>query len=500
MDEAFRRLEPDRATQEEWLQALARFALDHVDGLGEAPAVGAIGPEGDELAETLSLPIPEEPLDGGIERAIGLLEEAVPASLMTTGPGYLAYIPGGGLPTAALADLVADYVNRFTGISGAAPALVRLEADVIAWLAREFGYGEESRGILTTGGSLANFSAIVAARHAALDKEADLRRAVAYTSAQVHHSVPKAFRLAGFPEANLRKVRVDAHYRMDPAHLAAAIKADREDGFRPFLVVASSGTVNTGAVDPLPEIADVCAEEWLWLHIDGAYGGAFALCDEGRRILTGIERSDSITFDPHKGLFLPYGTGCLLVREGDQLRGAHSLGADYLQDLSSGGSPSPADYGPELSRDYRGLRLWLPLMLHGAGAFREALTEKLWLARYFYEGLQRLQAAGVPIEIVSSPQLSIVPFRLGRRENESLESWNARNADFLAQINDRKRVYLSSTNLPTEDGDAFTLRVCVLSFRTHVEHIDACLEDVEASASKTKKRRFGKRAGRVASR
>lgn len=485
MPDPGRPLEPDRATQEKWLARLAEFVLDHVDALGTAPAVGSLGAEGHRIADQVSRPIPEEPLDGGIDDIVELLERAVPASLNTAGPGYLAYIPGGGLPTAGLADLVADYVNRFTGFSFAAPALVRLEADVVAWLAREFGYGPDARGLLTTGGSLANFSAVVTARHDRLGDDADLRQGVGYTSTQAHHSVRKCFGLAGFPTANLREVAVDEALRMDPAALLEAVRADRDQGLRPFLVVAAAGTTNTGAVDPLPEIADICEAEGLWLHVDGAYGGAFVLCEEGRRALAGIERGDSVTVDPHKGMFLPYGTGCLLVRDGAKLRAAHQLGADYLQDLERMGGPqeipSPAEYGPELSRDYRGLRLWLPLMLHGARAFREASAEKLHLTRRFHEGLEKLIAGGAPVEIVAPPQLSIVPFRVRRGPGESLEAWNARNAAFLEGINSRKRVFLSSTALPVEDGNAFTLRVCVLSFRTHAEHVEACLEDLEAA-------------------
>ncbi len=233
-------------------------------------------------------------------------------------------------------------------------------------------------------------------------------------------------------------------------------------------------------------MADLCAAERVWFHVDGAYGGAFALCDAGRSRLAGIERADSITFDPHKGMFLPYGTGCLLVKDGQTLHLAHHLDAEYLQDLGSHAGTVPwssAELGPELSRDFRGLRLWLPLMLHGAGAFRDALTEKLALADRFTEGLEGLIAAGAPIEIVARPQLSLVAFRLASKPGEIAADWNRRNVAFLAAIHAKNRVHLSSTLLPTARGDAFTLRVCVLSFRTHARHIDACLEDVATATT-----------------
>jgi len=477
-------LEPPRAQQEAWLAALSRFVLDHLEGLEQALAAGPIGAAGAAIADEVSRPIGEAPLPGGIDEIVRLLDRAASASLTAPGPGYLAYIPGGGLFGAALADFVADALNRYTGLSAPAPALFRLEEDVLSWLCRAFGYGPQARGLLTPGGSLATVSAVVTARHARFGDGGDFRRATAYTSAQAHHSVGKAIRLAGIPAGNLRFVEVDERFRLRPEALAAAIDEDLARGQAPFLVIAAAGTTNTGAVDPLGPLADLCAARKLWLHVDAAYGGAFVLCQEGKARLHGIERADSLTFDPHKGLFLPYGTGCLLVREGEQLRAAHQVSAEYLQDLGDGRavSWSPAELGPELSRDFRGLRLWLPLMLHGAGAFRDALAEKLALAERFVSGLDELIGGGLPLEIVARPQLSLVAFRLRRGPDEPLPAWNQRNAALLAAINGRQRVHLSSTLLPVEDGAAFTLRVCVLSFRTHERHVERCLEDLAASA------------------
>jgi aromatic-L-amino-acid/L-tryptophan decarboxylase len=481
---AARRLEPNRRTQEEWLGAFAAFAHDHLAGLSAAPAVGALGSEAARITREVSIGIPERPLEGGVERVLELLARASEASYNTPGPGYLAYIPGGGLYAAALADFVANVLNRYTGVAAAAPALLQLEYDVLRWLGRELGYGPAATGLFTSGGSLAIWTAVVTARHARLGDSGDFRNAVAYTSSQSHHSVGKALGLAGISGSNLREIAVDGRFRMDVASLRSRIREDLTRGATPFLVVAAAGTTNTGAVDPLGAIADVCREEGLWLHVDGAYGGAFVLCPEGRKRLAGIERADSIAFDPHKGLFLPYGTGCLLVADGRHLREAHAADAHYLQDVATGADlpESPADLGPELSRDFRGLRLWLPLMLHGASAFRAALAEKLFLAEAFHDGLLRLRAAGLGIEIVDSPQLSVVPFRLKRDLSEPLSTWNRRNASFLAGINERRRVFLSSTQLPVEDGLAFTLRVCLLSFRTHEDRVARALEDVAAAA------------------
>lgn len=483
-DETFP-LEPDRETRERWLAAVSDFVQDHLDALEGGSAVGTVGAAGNRVGADVSAGVPEKPLPGGIDEALERLGRAVGASLNTAGPGYLAYIPGGGIHAAALADFWADATNRFTGLTAAAPALVRLEWDVLTWLCSEFGLGEGARGLLTSGGSLATLSAVATAREAKLGEGFDLRQAVAYTSTQAHHCIARSLRLAGFPRESLRLIRVDERLRMRAEDLAEQIEEDRARGLEPFLVAAASGTTNTGAIDPLPAIAEVCESERLWFHVDGAYGGAFMLCDEGRRRLAGAERADSVVIDPHKGLFLPYGTGCLLVRDGEALRAAHAEGAAYLQDFDAwereGEAPNPTDHGPELSRDYRGLRLWLPLMLHGARAFREQLAEKLELAERIDAGLERLIAGGAPLEFVDRAQLSISSFRLRRTAGESLADWNRRNASLLARINARGRVYLSSTTTPTPEGQAFTLRTCVLSFRTHARHCDAFLEDLALS-------------------
>jgi aromatic-L-amino-acid/L-tryptophan decarboxylase len=486
-------LEPPRALAEAWLASLSHFAHDQIEGLEQAAAGGPGLAEALRTADQVSRPVSEDPLPGGLPAIIALLERATTAALCAPGPGYLAYIPGGGIYTAALADFVADCLNRYTGMPAPAPALFRLEQDVLRWLCAAFGYGPAARAVLTPGSSLAMLSAVVAARHARLGDDGDLRGAVAYTSAQAHHSVAKAIRLAGIPPRNLRSVAVDDQFRLRPDDLDQQVSADLARGLRPFLLVATAGSTNTGAIDPLPALAQLCSQRSMWLHVDAAYGGAFVLTPTGRDRLVGIDRADSIAFDPHKGLFLPYGTGCLLARDGEALRRAHHLGADYLQDLTaadpaSGPSPpeapgswSPAELGPELSRDFRGLRLWLPLMMHGAGAFREALAEKLDLAQRFCDGLDRLAGRGLHIEVVARPQLSLTAFRLARGPGEALTDWNQRNRSFLLAINARQRVHLSSTLLPVADGQAFTLRVCVLSFRTHARHVDRCLEDVEGA-------------------
>jgi aromatic-L-amino-acid decarboxylase len=238
----------------------------------------------------------------------------------------------------------------------------------------------------------------------------------------------------------------------------------------PFLVVGNAGTTNTGAVDDLRALADLARAEDLWFHVDAAYGGFFALVEEGRAALAGIERSDSVILDPHKGLFLPYGTGCLLVRDGGALKRAHALTADYLPEMRE--EEEFVDFcqiSPELSRDWRGLRIWLPMHLHGLAPFRENLREKLVLARQAADALRTMPE----IEILAEPQLSIVAFRRAWR-GRGTEETNAANRRILEAVNARGRVHITGTML----GDVFAMRICVLSFRTHRERIEMAIDDL----------------------
>lgn len=437
----------------------------YLESLPEQPAADVEGAA--EVARRLREPMPEKgaPLPELLEL---LFERAVPKSFNTASPGYLAYIPGGGIVHAALADFLAGIVNRYVGVWQAAPALVELEANTIRWLCRLAGYPETAFGILTTGGSLANFSALVTARRELLPD--DFLNGTLYVSEEVHHSVAKAAILAGFPLENVRRLPTDERFRLPPDIVATKIREDRDAGLEPFAVVASAGTTSTGAVDDLPALTDLSRQEDLWLHVDAAYGGFFLLTDRGREILAGIEDADSITLDPHKGLFLPYGTGCLLVRDGEALKRAHTFGADYLPPLQEGlERPDFCSLSPELSRDFRGLRLWLPLKMAGAAAFRRALEEKLDLARWAAEELGRWEN----LEILAPPELSLFAFRWSP-PGISLEDSNRLNREWLERTNARRRVFLTGTVLEGR----FVLRICVLSFRTHRERIESALEDL----------------------
>jgi aromatic-L-amino-acid decarboxylase len=399
------------------------------------------------------------------------MDTVIPISINTAHPAYIGYIPGGGLFPSAVADFLGSATNRFTGAWFAAPAAVRLEANVLEWFVRWMGYPESARGILTSGGSLANFSAVVTARRHLLGD--DLAGGTIYASDQTHHCVMKMAGLAGIPARNIRFLATDENSRAVPELFEEAVRADREKGLRPFLLVGNAGTTNTGAVDPLPDIAAVAKESGLWFHIDAAYGGFFNLCEQGRKKLMGIETSDSLVLDPHKGLFLPYGSGSLLVREGELLRRAHVSSAEYLQDIPAfEGEFSAADYSPELSRPYRGLRVWLPLKLFGVQAFRENLAEKLELAGWLHEKLR--QEPG--FECPAAPDLSVVPFRFRPKSGEADEF----NRRLLKKIVKSQKLFLSSTLLKGR----FVLRACVLSFRTHQAEVEDAFEIIAGEAKK----------------
>jgi aromatic-L-amino-acid decarboxylase len=468
-------LELSAAEMREMVEAALARIVPHVDSLADQPAAATGGAV--ELARSLAEPLPEEgtPFPALLDL---LFERAIPASFNTAGPGYLAYIPGGGLFHSAVADLISDAVNRYTGVFAAAPALSQLEANVVAWLAEIVGYPQAARGFLTSGGSLSNWTALVTARRERLPE--NFLRGTLYASAQTHHSVEKAALLAGFPPANVRRVPTDSRFRMRPAALAEQVEDDRRQGFTPFLVVGNAGTTNSGAVDPLAELADIAESQGLWFHVDAAYGGFFLLTDHGCQAMRGIERADSVALDPHKGLFLPYGTGALLVRDGAALKRAHTLPAEYMPPIQE--DPDLVDFceiSPELSKPFRGLRVWLPFKLLGIAPFRAALEEKLVLARWATEELRRLPG----IEILAEPQLSIVAFRLHPPAWQGLSGAEVdrRNRDLLTRINARKRVMLTATVL---DG-RYALRICVLSFRTHQDRMEAGLEDIRAAVEES---------------
>jgi aromatic-L-amino-acid decarboxylase len=401
-----------------------------------------------------------------------LFEDWIPRSFNTPGAGYLAYIPGGGVFPAALADFIADTSNRFTGVWQAAPALVQLEANTLDWLRDWMQFPATTRGLFTTGGSMAMFNAIACAREKLLGN--DIRAGTLYVSSQTHHCVTKAAKLAGIAHDRVRVVAVDGQFRMRIDALAQAVAADRAAGLKPFMVFSTAGTTNTGAVDPLDAIADLAAGEGMWHHVDGAYGGFFHMVPGLRPLLPGLPRADSLTLDPHKGLFMPYGTGALLVRDGEALRALHSSTAGYLPQ-NQDEFYDPAQYGPDLSRGFPGLRIWLTLKYYGAARYRAALAEKRDLAVWTAKQVARIPGVVMDAE----PQLSLFAFHLESPALATLETQNAATQALMERVTRRGRVMLSGAQV----GERYVGRVCVLGFRTRREHMQACVEDLAAESA-----------------
>ncbi|TFW30014.1 aminotransferase class V-fold PLP-dependent enzyme [Duganella callida] len=383
------------------------------------------------------------------------------------------FIPGSSLLLSAVADLISSVVNSYTGVSFVAPAMVALERDVLRWLCEVMGMPAGAGGILTSGGSMATLSALLCARTERL--KGDPANARIYLTAHTHYCVAKAARIIGFPPGALRSIAVDAAQRMDVAALRAAVQEDRSNGLQPLCVVGTAGTTSTGAIDPLDELAAIAREQDLWFHVDAAYGGFFQLTARGRARFGGIGQADSIVLDPHKGLFLPFGTGSLLVRERDVLRRAHSASDKaYLRDVADEDENDFADTSPELTRPNRGLRMWLPLQVHGVAAFRDMLDDKLDLAEYACARL-----SGIPgIEVLEAPQLSIVVFRcLGA--GVSVTDANLATDSLVQRVNSGGVAFLSSTRL----GQRVVARLAVLNLLTTAEDIDTVIGQIAAASS-----------------
>jgi aromatic-L-amino-acid decarboxylase len=457
-----RPLEPVGADLRALLDEVADWVVTYVDGLRERPVSDFT-----DVAALLARPDlhrPPGPAGRPLADLLSTVDVAAGKGLNASHPGHMAFIPGSGIVSAAIADLIGDVLNRYTGLAFPAPGMVALETTVMRWQADLFALPDTTAGILTTGGSLATLSAVVTARESRL--AADFRAGTLYVTTETHQCVAKAVRLAGFPADAVRVVPVDAELRMDPEALRSALTADRAAGRQPFFLVANAGSTNTGTIDPLDTLADIAADEGLWLHVDAAYGGFFQLTERGRERLRGVERGDSLVLDPHKSLFLPFGTGSLLVRDGALLRRAHS-GADdghYLQDIQDVSLPDFADYGPELTRDNRGLRMWLPLHLHGVDAFRAALDEKLDLAEHVYAELSADPLLDVPLV----PRLSTVAFRLRRGDT----------AELLRRVNLEAEVFLSSTQV----GGSHVGRICVLNHRSDRDRVDRAVSAIRRHA------------------
>jgi glutamate/tyrosine decarboxylase-like PLP-dependent enzyme len=421
-----------------------------------------------EVQEVFSEPLP---LEGAREEALvalmGVLQWTRPPS-----PRFFGYVLGSGDPIGACADLLASVLNQNVTAWRSSPAAVTIERLVVGWLGEAIGCRGFS-GSFTGGGSSANTTGLAMAREARLPaNEEGAQPAIVYASDEVHMSIPKAVALLGLGRKNLRLIPTDENFRMRPEELEKQIEVDSRAGKKAIAVVASAGTVNTGAIDPLPEIADICRRHNLWLHVDGAYGALAAIAVPEK--FRSLELADSVSLDPHKWLYQPLDCGCLLYRDPQQARAAFAHSGDYARVLSRDPVEGFAFFEEslELSRRFRALKVWLSLRYHGLNAFRETIRADLEHAQQLAE----LVRSNDNLELLAPVELSAVCFRC-LRTGASDDQLNEMNAAILKRVIQRGRVYISNASI----RGRFALRACFVNHRTKEEDVRAVLEEVVAA-------------------
>lgn len=453
-------LDLDHFTMQRLGYRVADIVAEHLANIRSEPVIGT-APRS-QLNPALFTPPPAGPAD--FETIVDTLREHVfPYHAREPHPGFLAYIPSCPTFPAVLGDWIASGYNFFAGVWPVAAGPSEIEMVVLEWIRGWMGLPLESSGILTSGGSGATMTAVVAARHAAVESGADISRLTVYTSEQAHSSVLRATWIAGIPRSNVRVVGMDELFRMRTDELDNAVRNDRSKGLVPFLVVGSAGTTSTGSVDPLEAIADICSRESLWFHIDAAYAGFAALTGEGKRMLRGIERADSLTLDPHKWLFVPFECGCLMVRDPSKLTAAFRIWPEYLKDVEPGEEEvNFADRGEQLTRYSRALKIWMSVKYFGTDIITDAITDAMDRARI----LEKLVVDSGDFEKLCPAQFGIFCFR-AKPAGFPEQELDALNERINRRVVAGGRFLISSTRL----NGRFSLRMCTPGFRTTAEDI-----------------------------
>ncbi|MEA2563002.1 MAG: aromatic-L-amino-acid/L-tryptophan decarboxylase [Acidobacteriota bacterium] len=451
--------------------------IDRAATLPGRPVTGWGGRE--QLEALFREPAPEQPRDP--REVLDRLErDLLPWFMPIDHPRFFAFVPSPSNLVSVLGDALAAGLNPFLGtwFAGSGPA--EIELVTLDWLRDLCGLPAEAGGLFVSGGSVANLTALHAARHVRLDSRGeDPGRATVYLSDQTHSSVERALAVLGFRPGQIRKLPADAELRLPLSLLEKEIAADRAAGKIPFCVVANAGTTNTGAVDPLSDLADLCRREDLWLHADGAYGAAAVLCERGRRALAGLERVDSLSLDPHKWLFQPIEIGCVLLRDRRFLHEAFTIHPEYLQDVHRDREAvNFCDYGIQLTRGFRALKLWMSIQVFGMDAFRRAVDRGFDLA----ETAERILRESPRWEVTTPAHMGVVSFRYvapGRTEEE-LDALQTGIVDGL-----RAEGFALATSTRLRGRTA--LRLCTINPRTTYEDIRATIEHMA---------RLGARLGR----
>lgn len=379
-------------------------------------------------------------------------------------PRYFGFVPSNVSLLSWLGDILTAAFNRHAGSLANFPVGCNVENQVIEWLCQQAGYDKKAGGLFVSGGSMANMSALTIARDKILDEDS-WHLGVAYVSGQTHSSVAKGLRIIGISNQRIRKVPVNKDYQMDVVALKEMIEADKQKGLLPFVVVASAGTTNTGSIDPFKEIAKICQEYQIWMHVDGAFGASVLLSNTYRHLLSGIELADSISWDGHKWLFQTYGCGMVLVKEKRDMANAFHVHPEYLKDLETGDEDAlnPWDLGIELTRPARGLKLWVTLQTFGSDAISDAIDHGIHLARLAQRELEKIS----DVEIVSPAQLAMINFRFNPND------YNEKQKDDLNQLISKKIIDSGYAGVfTTELNGKKVLRICCINPKTSYE--DMC--------------------------
>ncbi len=460
-------LEPNTTDRNEYYQQVNSFADEFILSLGKKKTFNPEHPETSHFAldeKTKSL-----------DEIIGIFKKEVSHKGINAASGnHFGYIPGGGIFSASLGDFMAAVSNEYAGMHYASPGGVAMENELIRWMASLFNYPTTAIGNITSGGSIANLIALTAARDRHGIKGAKIETSVIYLSEQAHHCIQKSLRIIGLEDLVIRYIPIDQESRIIASKLDQLIIQDRENDLHPFMVVASAGTTDTGVIDPLQNIALIAKNHQLWFHIDAAYGGFFNLIDSKKHLFNGIELSDSLVVDPHKGLFLPYGIGAVLIKDQKAVFHSHHYTANYMQDALQDSHPvNPADVSPELTKHFRGMRMWLPLQLHGIEPFKACLEEKLYLTEYMRSELKEMGFLLGP-----KPDLSVSYFWYDSKITER----NLFNRKLLEYIHQDGRSFLSSTMI----DEQFVIRIAILSFRTKLKEVNLAMQMIKECLDKTR--------------
>jgi aromatic-L-amino-acid decarboxylase len=466
-------LDPSADEIRDWSNSVIQLMADYLSDLRDRPVYRGMSSR--EIRDQLDATLPVKGKD--FEHLLKVFRETIiPFSRQNPHPRMFGYVQSPGTPLAAFADLLASMLNANLTVWRSAPAPVELERLTIDWIRKILGFNTEAGGLFVSGGSMANLAAIAAARQVKDNSSGRLRM---YASSETHFSIAKAAALLGIGRENVRLVAVDGRFKIRLDDLIAKITADLEAGYIPFCVVANAGTVNTGAVDSLAEIREVADRFQLWMHVDGSYGAFAILSESAKKFFTGIEQADSIALDPHKWLYLPVDVGCVIYREPHLARSAFVHEAEYTRIISEEADEAFAfwDYGPELSRRFRALKVWMLLKGVGLDALAEAIESNLACARH----LESMVRTSDDFEMVAPVELSIfcfrhVPAQLRRESSEAIDAFNER---LLVALQRDGSSYLSNATI----NSRFALRGCVLNYRTTLRDMEILLDDLRRVAS-----------------